>query len=95
MSACPKVIMVVEDEFLIRVLTSDVLTDVGFDVIQAGHAEQAISLLKTHAEFVGVLFTDIHMPGCMDGLQLAHHATQALTLDFYSSDMRHWRFSRT
>jgi hypothetical protein len=33
--------MVVEDEFFIRILTSDALTDAGFDVTQAGHAEQA------------------------------------------------------
>jgi|ERR1700722_18386988 CheY-like chemotaxis protein len=74
MASCPKIVVVVEDEFLIRELAVDVLTEAGFRVIEACHAEQALSILERQAEGVCVLFTDIDMPGHMDGLQLAHHA---------------------
>ena len=71
----PQVVVVAEDELFIRILASDALIDAGFTVIQAQHAEHALNLLETHAQTVGVLFTDIHMSGTMDGLQLARHAT--------------------
>jgi CheY-like chemotaxis protein len=43
----------------------------------AAHAEDALASLETHATVIHVLFTDIHMPGTMDGLALAHHAARS------------------
>jgi CheY-like chemotaxis protein len=64
-------VLVVEDEFLLREFAADVLMDSGFSVLQARDAEQALLILGEHPE-VEVLFTDINMPGSMDGLKLAH-----------------------
>jgi CheY-like chemotaxis protein len=73
MSDRPKIVVVAEDETLIRMLAVDVLIDAGFAVIEAGHADDALAILNSQATDIHVLFTDIHMPGSMDGLELAHH----------------------
>ncbi len=62
-------ILVVEDEALIRFTTIDALEDEGFTVFEADCAETAITVLETHAD-IQLIFTDIDMPGSMDGLQL-------------------------
>jgi CheY-like chemotaxis protein len=67
-------VLVAEDEALVRFVIVDALEDAGFDVIEAEHAEAALGVLQIHAARIHVLFTDIHMPGAMDGLALAHHA---------------------
>ena len=66
-------IILVEDEFLIRALMADVLADAGFNVLEAAHADEAIALVMAHAADVKLVFTDVHMPGKMDGLGLVHH----------------------
>ncbi len=58
---------------LIRMVAVEVLTVAGLVVIEAAHAEEALAALETQAADVHVLFTDIHMPGSMNGLELAHH----------------------
>ena len=63
------VILVVEDEALIRMHAADMIHDLGFEVIEAADADQAISLLESIPEIFAV-FTDIQMPGSMDGLRL-------------------------
>src|SRR3978361_1235436 len=68
------VVVVAEDEALTRLVAADALTDAGFLVIEAEHAEQALTILQAQGIGVHALFTDIHMPGVLDGLQLAHHA---------------------
>lgn len=68
------VVIVAEDEPLVRMVASDALIDAGFTVIEAEHAEQALAILQRQARDVHMLFTDIHMPGAIDGLALAHHA---------------------
>jgi len=68
------VVIVVEDEPLIRMILAEALSDHGFDVIEAPHARQAVALLEADAGRVHALFTDVHMPGDMDGVALAHHA---------------------
>ena len=68
-------VIVVEDDALIRMVAADVLADAGFTVIEAGHAGEALALLEAHASGIHVLFTDIQMPGAMDGLALAHYAS--------------------
>lgn len=63
-------ILVVEDEPLIRMELVDELTDRDFAVIEASGAREAIELLWRHPE-IQIMFTDIDMPGGMDGLMLA------------------------
>lgn len=64
------VVLVVEDEALIRFSTADDLRDAGFDVLEAGNADEAIRLLEARSD-IRILFTDIDMPGSMDGLKLS------------------------
>jgi CheY-like chemotaxis protein len=61
-------ILVVEDEFMIRADTADVLAAEGLEVIEASDAEEALDVLATRRD-VTILFTDVNLPG-MDGLQL-------------------------
>ena len=64
------VVLVVEDEFLIRKHAAEMVADAGFDVIEAANADEAIAVLETRLD-ITVVFTDIQMPGSMDGLKLA------------------------
>jgi len=61
---------VVEDEFLTRFAALTALDSAGFDVLDAENAEAALRVLAERSD-VGVLFTDINMPGRLDGLDLA------------------------
>ncbi|MGM4987900.1 response regulator [Tardiphaga sp. 841_E9_N1_2] len=63
-------VLVVEDEPLIRDLISEELVESGFDVLQVGDANQAIAVLEARQD-IHLVFTDIDMPGSMDGLKLA------------------------
>jgi len=63
-------VLIVEDEFLIRVDAIDVITAGGFDVIEAESADEAIAILECRPD-ITVVFTDVQMPGSMDGLKLA------------------------
>ena len=65
-------ILIVEDEPLIRMGIVPVIEDAGFTVFEAGNADEAIKLLERHEE-ISVIFTDVNMPGSMDGLKLAHY----------------------
>lgn len=65
------VVLVVEDEALLRMDAVDFIEDAGFEVIEAGHADDAIAILNTRRD-IAVVFTDIEMPGSMDGIKLAH-----------------------
>jgi two-component system, response regulator PdtaR len=67
----PSIVLIVEDEPLLRELAVEVVGDAGFTALEAGDAEQAVALLEKHSD-IAVLFTDINMPGSMDGLKLAH-----------------------
>lgn len=55
---------------LVRLVGSDTLADAGFEVLEAASADDALRLLE-HEPHVELLFTDIRMPGSMDGLELA------------------------
>jgi two-component system, response regulator PdtaR len=65
------VVLIVEDEFLVRMDTRAALETAGFDVIEAGDADEAIAILSARND-IRLIFTDVHMPGSMDGLKLAH-----------------------
>lgn len=65
------VVLVVEDELMLRMRAVDIVQDAGFDSIEAISADQAIQILESRDD-ISCLFTDIQMPGSMDGLMLAH-----------------------
>jgi CheY-like chemotaxis protein len=63
------VVLAVEDEPLILMLAVDMIADAGFEPIWAANADQAIAILESRDD-IRIIFTDIHMPGSMDGLKL-------------------------
>ena len=65
-------ILIAEDEPLIRMIVAEVLTEAGFEVAETEDADAAIEYLAAYASQVAFVFTDIDMPGSMDGLRLAH-----------------------
>jgi CheY-like chemotaxis protein len=69
-------VLVAEDEDLVRLVVVEALRDAGLEVMEAVHAEAALSVLRRHAARIQVLFTDIQMPGVIDGLALAHHTSK-------------------
>ena len=64
------VVLIVEDEFLLRMDAVDMIAAAGFEAIEASNADEAIEILETRGD-ITVVFTDIQMPGSMDGLKLA------------------------
>jgi len=62
-------VLVVEDEMLIRMFAADCLQENGFIVLEAADAAEALKILDAHDD-VDVLFTDVNMPGPMDGIAL-------------------------
>jgi CheY-like chemotaxis protein len=64
------VVLVVEDDFLLRMDAVDIVKSGGFDAVEAGNADEAIAILEARPT-IHVVFTDIQMPGSMDGLKLA------------------------
>jgi two-component system, response regulator PdtaR len=65
-------VLIVEDEFLLRMDAVEFIKDSGFKVYQASGADEAIAVLELHND-IRAVFTDIQMPGSMDGLKLAHY----------------------
>ena len=65
------VVLIVEDEPMVRLFAVEMVQEAGFEVIEAANADDAIRILETHSD-IRVVFTDVHMPGSMDGLKLAH-----------------------
>ena len=64
------VVLIVEDEFLSRMDAVDIIGAAGFEAVEAANADQAIEILESRRD-ITVVFTDIQMPGSMDGLKLA------------------------
>ena len=71
MAQLTPIVLVVEDEPLLREVTAEYLEDHGFAVLRAGNADAAIELLQAEPH-IGAVFSDIQMPGSMNGLGLAH-----------------------
>ncbi len=65
------VVLVVEDEMVLRMRAVDIVEDAGFTPVEAVCADEAIKILQARDD-ISMLFTDIQMPGSMDGLKLAH-----------------------
>lgn len=63
-------VLVVEDEFLVREVIQTELEDAGYEVVVAENADVAIGALEARSD-IHLVFTDIDMPGSMDGLKLA------------------------
>jgi two-component sensor histidine kinase len=64
-------VLVVEDEMILRMRAIDIVEDAGFNPVEAVNADQAIAILESRSD-ISLLFTDIQMPGSIDGLKLAH-----------------------
>jgi CheY-like chemotaxis protein len=64
------VVLIVEDELLLRMDGTDMIEAAGFEVVEAGNADEAIEVLEARRD-ITVVFTDIQLPGSMDGLKLA------------------------
>jgi len=64
-------VLVVEDEMVLRMRAADIVEDAGFCAVEAVNADEAIAVLESRSD-IALLFTDIQMPGSMDGLKLAH-----------------------
>ena len=68
-------ILIVEDEFLIRMTLSEALADEGYEVHEAGSADEGLAKLHEQPG-IGLLMTDVQLPGGMDGLELARIARE-------------------
>src|SRR6058998_4446175 len=64
-------VLVVEDEMVLRMRAVDIVEDAGFTAVQAINADEALAILESRSD-ISLLFSDIQMPGSMDGLKLAH-----------------------
>lgn len=71
----PPVVVVVEDEFWIRMMIADELRAAGYRVVECSTADEAIDLLRGGLA-AAIVFTDIRMPGSMDGMVLARAVRQ-------------------
>ena len=68
-------VLLVEDEFLIRLILVEVLSDAGFQVTEADDGEEAITIMEREKSY-DLLITDIQMPGSTDGIAVARHARE-------------------
>ncbi|WID98064.1 response regulator [Bosea vestrisii] len=66
----PLVVLVVEDDAIVRMDTASMIIEAGFEAIEATSADEAIVILEARSD-INVVFTDIEMPGSMNGLKLA------------------------
>jgi len=66
----PQTILIVEDEALVRLAAFDLAVEAGHEALEASNADEAINILESR-EDIRLIFTDIDMPGTMDGLKLA------------------------
>jgi CheY-like chemotaxis protein len=67
---CASAVLVVEDDEILRMCAADVVADAGFTPVEATNADEAVAILESRSD-IALLFTDIQMPGGMDGLGLA------------------------
>lgn len=71
----PPVVLVVEDEALVRMVICEALREQGFTVVEAVNAEEALAVLAAGI-LVDIVFTDVRMPGAFDGLELVKRIKQ-------------------
>jgi len=66
------VVLVVEDDLLIRMGAVDIVLAAGYEALEASNADEAIHLLEARPD-IDLVFTDVQMPGTMDGIRLSHY----------------------
>ena len=66
------VVLVVEDSTIIRMGAVDLILNAGYEALQACDADEAIRILEYRTD-IDLVFTDVQMPGTMDGIKLSHH----------------------
>jgi CheY-like chemotaxis protein len=72
MTQAKRLILVVEDNHLIRLAAVELLIEAGFEVLEAESADEAINILEARRD-IHLVFTDVQMPGTMDGVKLSHY----------------------
>lgn len=95
--ARPVVVLLAEDEVILRLSTAEDLRTTGFSVIEAASADEAWTVLSSGAD-VDILFTDVQMPGHIDGIELAQRARRlrpALKIIVTSGQAPEWRGVRS
>jgi CheY-like chemotaxis protein len=70
-SLLPHVVLVVEDEMMLRMRVVDMVEDAGFLPVEAVDADEAMAVLQSRND-IALMLTDVQMPGSMNGLELAH-----------------------
>ena len=82
-SPSPAVVLIVEDEPLVRMMVIELFEDEGFEVLEAADADEALTIFGRRSD-VALLFTDVEMPGSIDGYGLArwahHHRPDVKTI---------------
>jgi CheY-like chemotaxis protein len=68
--------LIVEDDALLRAVACCIVEDLGFRAMEAECAEAAMTLLERHGSSIRLLLTDVHMPGEVDGFQLAQRCVE-------------------
>lgn len=66
------VVLVVEDDSIIRMGAVDLVLSAGYDALEASGADEAIRILESRSD-IDLVFTDVQMPGTMDGIKLSHY----------------------
>lgn len=66
------VVLVVEDSLLIRMGAIDLVVNAGYEALEAADADEAIRIMESRAD-IDLVFTDVQMPGTMDGIKLSHY----------------------
>ncbi len=66
------VVLVVEDSAVIRMGAIGLVLDAGYEALEATNADEAIRILESRSD-IDLVFTDVQMPGTMDGIKLAHY----------------------
>ncbi len=72
MKAGRAVVLVVEDDTLIRLAAVDIVVSEGYEALTAADADEAIRILESRND-IDLVFTDVQMPGTMDGIKLTHY----------------------
>src|SRR5436305_7154388 len=86
----PANVLVVEDEMVLRTRAVDIVEDAGFTAVEAVNADEALSILESRSD-ISLLFSDIQMPGSMDGLKLAyavHHRWPSIKIILVSGQVK-------
>jgi CheY-like chemotaxis protein len=66
----PPQVLLVEDDTLVRLVIADMISDIGFEIIEVSTADEAIQMLESHPD-IRLVITDVVMPGTIGGLELA------------------------